>query len=74
MTEAQWSEVEKVLLYISDARKRAQRAAGQLDCDNAPEHVKAAVSAAESDLAQLHRQLMQSTYFAVEDDSLKLAI
>lgn len=74
MNEHQSSEVEKVLLYISDARTRAKRAAATIEQDGADAHVVAALTDAERQLGELHRQLAQGTYYAVPDSSLKLAI
>jgi predicted MarR family transcription regulator len=74
MTERQSSEVEKVLLHISDARSRARKAADACAMDGADVHVVAALRDAELELAALHRKLAQGTYYAVPDESLKLAI
>jgi hypothetical protein len=74
MTERQSSEVEKVLLYISDARARAQRAAESVHKDGADEHIVAALKDSEQQLADLHRRLSQGTYYAVPDDTLKFAV
>jgi len=74
MTERQASEVEKVLLYISDARARAKRAATAVDKDGADAHIVAALANAERQLGELHRQLAQGTYYAVPDSSLTLAV
>lgn len=74
MNEHQSSEVEKVLLYISDARTRAKRAAATIEQDGADAHIVAALTDTERQLGELHRQLAQGTYYAVPDSSLKLAI
>jgi len=74
MNERQSSEVEKVLLYISDARARAKRAAAAVDKDGADAHIVAALADAERQLGELHRQLAQGTYYAVLDSSLTLAV
>jgi hypothetical protein len=74
MTERQSSEVEKVLLYISDARTRARRAAESVAKDGADEHIVAALKDSEEQLAVLHRRLSQGTYYAVPGDSMKLAV
>ncbi len=65
MNETHFSEVEKTLLFISDARKRADRAATALARDGADAHLVDALTTASADLAALHRLLMQKTYFAV---------
>ena len=74
MTERQSSEVEKVLLHVSDARSRARRAAEACAKDGAEAHIVAALADAERQLAELHRKLSQGTYYAVPDKSLKLAV
>jgi hypothetical protein len=75
MNERQSSEVEKVLLYIGDARTRAKRAADSVRKDGADPHIVAALIDAERQLTELHRKLAQGTYYAVPDDaSLKLAV
>lgn len=65
MNESHFKEIEKVLLYVSDARERAERGAKALGRDGADPHLTAALAEAEHGLAELHRTLMQSTYFAV---------
>lgn len=74
MNERQSSEVEKVLLHVSDARTRAKRAAAAVEKDGADPHIVAALADAERELAELHRRLAQGTYYAVPDESLKLAV
>jgi hypothetical protein len=74
MTERQSSEVEKVLLYVEDARARARRAADVVEKDGAEAHVVAALRATERQLAELHTRLAQATYYAVVDLTLKLAV
>lgn len=74
MTEKQFSEVERVLLHLSDARMRARRAAEAVEEDGADAHIVAALRDTEQHLADLHRTLSQSTYYAVPDATLKLPI
>lgn len=74
MTEGHSSEVEKVLLHISDARTRARKAAETVEKDGAEEHVVQALRETEEQLAELHRKLSQGTYYAVPDSSLRLAV
>jgi hypothetical protein len=74
MTERESAEVEKALLHISDAHMRARRAAEVLEKDGAASSVVEALRASERQLALLHRTLSQSTYYAVPDDGLKLAV
>jgi len=74
MTESQSSEVEKVLLYVSDARTRAKRAADAVQKDGAEPHIITALRETEKELDALHRKLAQGTLYAISDSSLKLAI
>jgi hypothetical protein len=74
MNERQSSEIEKVLLYINDARTRTRKAAEAVQKDNADDHVIAALADAERELAELHRKLAQGTYYAVPADSLTFAV
>lgn len=74
MNEGHSSEVEKVLLYLSDARTRARKAADAVEKDGADAHVVAALRETELELGELHRKLSQGTYYAVPDSSLRLAV
>ena len=74
MTEAHSSEVEKVLLFVSDARSRAQRAAATVRADGGDDHVVRALEDAERDLGELHRRLSQGTLYAIPDATLNLAV
>jgi hypothetical protein len=72
MNEAHFAEIEKSLLFISEARERAARAAKGLAKDGAEEHLVEALEEAAQELEALHRRLMQSTYFAVPKEQLTL--
>lgn len=74
MTERQSSEVEKVLLHISEARTRARRAADTVEKDGAEPHIVEALRQAEKQLADAHRVLLQGAYYAVADSSLRMAV
>ena len=73
MNEAHFAEIEKTLLYVSEARKRAEKTAKELRRAGAEPHLVAAVEAAEKDLEAVGRRLMQQTYFAVPKEQLELA-
>lgn len=73
MNESHHSEVEKVLLYISEARERAERARVALERDGAEPHLIAALSQSEQQLRQEHRRLLQRTFYAVGDQE-RLAV
>lgn len=72
MHEDHFREIEKVLLYVSDARRRAHDVADGLKKDQAEPHLVEAVRDAERDLGELHRRLMQGTYWAVPKEQLSL--
>jgi hypothetical protein len=72
MNEAHFKEIEKTLLFISEARKRAERAAANIESDGAEPHLVAALKQAERELEELGRWLMQQTYFAVPNDQLSI--
>ncbi len=73
MNEEHFAEVEKTLLYVSEARDRASRSAKALGKSGAEQHLVDALNKAECELDELHTRLMQGTYFAVpKDDQLAI--
>ncbi len=73
MNEAHFAEIEKALLYISEARERVERAGKALARDGAEPHLVEALEEAERELEVLGRTLMQRTYFAVPKEQLTLS-
>lgn len=73
MNEAHFGEIEKVLLYVSEARERAERARRELSKTGAEPHLIGALRASEAALLAEHRRLMQSTFYAVTDQE-RLAV
>lgn len=67
MNEPHFDEIERVLMNISGARRRADKARDALGPAAEP-HLVEALLAAAGQLEQVHRQLMQKTYFAVPDE------
>ncbi len=65
MNEAHFAEIEKTLLYVSEARERAEVAARTIGRDNGEAHLVEALERTQTELLALHRRLMQATYFAV---------
>jgi len=65
MNEEHFREIEKVLLYVSDAQERAPRAGERISKAGAEPHLVNALDEAASELSALHRRLMQGTYWAV---------
>ena len=72
VNEAHFREIEKTLLYVSEARKRAQKTAKELRRDDAEPHLVEALEEAERELDEVGRRLMQQTYFAVPKEQLSL--
>ena len=72
MAEADLAQVEAVLLYVSEARLRAERAVRELELSGAELHLVAALKDADTALAELHKRLLQTTYFAIGDNQLSL--
>jgi hypothetical protein len=72
MNEGHFGEIEKALLFVSEARKRTDRAAKELRHDDADAHLVIALEEAERALEAVGRRLMQETYFAVPNDQLSL--
>lgn len=66
MIERNWDEIERVLLYIGDARARADRAGTELARDDAPAHVVEALADPARRMADAYRALAQGTYSAIE--------
>jgi hypothetical protein len=72
VNEAHFAEIERALLYVSEARKRAEKAAKELRRDDAEPHLVEALEEAERKLEAVGRHLMQQTYFAVSKEQLSL--
>lgn len=72
MNEAHFAEIERVLLYVSEARRRAETAVRELRKEGADAHLIEAAEEAERELERIGRMLMQQTYFAVPSDQLTL--
>ncbi len=74
MDEAHSGEVERLLLYISDARDRATKAAAAVARAGGDQHVIDALRDAQRDLEKIHRSLTQRTFYAVRADELTLSL
>jgi hypothetical protein len=72
MNEMHFADIEKTLLYISEARERAARTAKELRQNDAKPHLIAALEEAEQQLEKVGRVLMQETYFAVPSEQLSM--
>jgi len=74
MTEAQSGEVERLLLYISDARERAGQSVKAVERDGGDTHILAALRDAQAQLDEIHRTLTQRTFYAICHDELTLGV
>jgi hypothetical protein len=65
VTERHLGEIERVLLYIGDARTRADRAAAALAEEDAPAYAVAALADTARRMTEAYRALTQGTYYAI---------
>jgi hypothetical protein len=63
VSESPYAHIDTALLYISEARERAEEAAKAMRELGAEERLVAAVEEADRELLALHRRLMEATYF-----------
>lgn len=68
--EKQYGEVDVVLLYIEDARRRAERAAAELRASGAEDFLLEALERTQQELSETAKLLIQGTFFAVPDAQL----
>ena len=64
MDETHFAEIDAAMIYIEDARARAERAATALRDGDAEPHLIAAVEDAQEQLSEISRSLRQGTLFA----------
>jgi hypothetical protein len=60
------------MLYIEEARSRAERAAAAMRKLGAEQHLIEAMERAQDELSDAARRLRQGTFFAVPKEQLKL--
>ena len=60
------------MLYIEEARARAERAADALRRSGAEDHLVEALERAESEISDVARRLRQGTLFAIPKEQLTL--
>jgi hypothetical protein len=72
LDEQQYGEVDVVLLYIEEARRRAERAIAELRAGGAEDFLVEALEAAQDDLSNTAKKLTQGTFFAVPKVQLSL--
>lgn len=65
MNEDHFKEIDAALMYIEEARGRAERAARDLRRAGAEDHLVEALDEAREQLSATQRRLLQQTHFAV---------
>lgn len=72
MDERHFAEIDAAMLYIEEARARAERAAKALRSEGADEHLVDALTEAQEQLSDVARVLRQGTLFAVPSGQISL--
>jgi hypothetical protein len=72
VNERHFREIEVVLLHLTEARRRVEKAAGDLAKDDADPRLVEALEEAEKEIDRISLRLMQQTYFAVPKEQLTL--
>ena len=72
LDEQHFAEIDVAMLYIEEARSRAERAVEVLRKSGADEHLVDALAKAEGELSEVARRLRQGTLFAVPKEQLSL--
>lgn len=72
LDEQHFEQVDVAMLYIEQARERAERAVGALRKLDADAHLIEAMEEAERELSDVARRLRQGTFFAVPKEQLQL--
>lgn len=70
--EGHFREIDSVMNYLEDARRRTERAIAALEKDGAEPHLVEALERTLDDLSDTARRLRQGTFFAVPDAQLTL--
>ena len=65
MDETHFAEIDAAMVYIEEARARAERAARTLRAEGAETHLIEALEQAQDQLSNVARSLRQGTLFAV---------
>lgn len=72
LDETSFREIESTMLYIEEARARAERAFNALDQAGAEPHLLEATQDALDELSELARRYRHGTYFAVPRNQTSL--
>ncbi len=65
--------IDSTLMYISEARERAESAAKEMRQASADTTLVAALEEADRELLALHRRLMDAVYFPSQREQLRLS-
>jgi hypothetical protein len=72
LDEKHFEEIDVAMLYVEEARKRAESAAAALRRDGAEDHLIEALERSERELSDVARRLRQGTFFAVPKEQLSI--
>ena len=72
LDEKHFAEIDVAMLYIEEARERAERAAAALKASGADAHLIEALERSTAELSEVARRLRQGTLFAVPKEQLSL--
>jgi hypothetical protein len=72
LDEEHFGEIDVAMMYVEEARARAERAADALRRGGANPHLVEALEQAEDELSEVGRRLRQGTLFAVPKEQLSL--
>ena len=72
LDEQHFEQIDVAMLYIEEARTRAERAAEALRRGGADDHLVEALEKAQDELSDVARRLRQGTLFAVPKEQLSL--
>lgn len=72
MDEQAFEKIDVAMLYIEEARSRAERAAAEMRKLGAEPHLVDAMERAEQELSDVARRLRQGTFFAVPKEQLSI--
>ena len=72
MDEKHFAEIDVAMLYIEEARERAERAAKALRAEGAEAHLIEALERSTTELSEVARRPRQGTFFAVPKEQLSL--
>ena len=72
LDEKHFAEIDVAMLYIEEARERAERGANALRAEHADAHLIEALERSTAELSEVARRLRQGTFFAVPKEQLSL--